>query len=93
MTSRPRIGWGIALTVIALALLGEPALATIAAELTDPDYLDDAGRIIGSPAAGPDPEHPGDRGGYAQFLTLAVMVGGLSFIAWRITRQIRRTAN
>lgn len=93
MTSRPRLQWGIVLTAIALALLVEPALAAVAAELTDPDYLDDAGRIIGSPAAGPDPEHPGDRGGYAQFLTLGVMVGGLSFIAWRITRQVRRTIN
>ncbi|MBT5582318.1 MAG: hypothetical protein HOH36_08135 [Acidimicrobiaceae bacterium] len=93
MRSRHPLGWGIALTMITLTFLIEPALAAVAAESTDPDYLDDAGRIIGSPAAGPDPEYPGDRGGYAQFLTLAVMIGGLSFIAWRITRQISRTTN
>jgi len=56
------------------------------AQVTDPEYLDEAGRIIGSPSAGPAPEHPGDRGGYAQLLTLGVMVGGVSFVAWRIRR-------
>ena len=79
------------MAALALMALAEPAFAAIAAESTDPDYLDDAGRIIGSPAAGPAPENPGDRGGYAQFLTLAVMVSGLGFIAWRISRQARAT--
>lgn len=81
------------MTAIAVALFVEPAFAAVAAETSDPDFLDDAGRIIGSPSAGPAPEHPGDRGGYAQFLTLAVMAGGLAFIAWRITRQASRNAD
>ncbi len=89
MKSRVHLAWVLVFAVIALTLVVEPALA----QSTDPDYLDDAGRIIGSPAAGPDPEHPGDRGGYAQFMTLAVMAGGIGFIAWRITRHARNTAD
>lgn len=50
-----------------------------------------AGRIIGSPDPGPDPEHSGDRGGWAQFLTLGAIVGGLGFIMWRIASSARRT--
>lgn len=65
-------------------------LADLAQEI-DPDYLDDAGRIIGSPAAGPKPQHSGDRGGWAQFATLGFLVVGLSFIAWRIRRSMNQT--
>ena len=54
----------------------------------DPDYVDDAGRIIGSPAPGPDPQHSGDRGGFAQPLTLAFLVSGVSFVAWRVRREM-----
>ena len=54
----------------------------------DPDYVDDAGRIIGSPAPGPDPQHSGDRGGFAQLLTLAFLVSGVSFVAWRVRREM-----
>ena len=57
------------------------------AQTTDPDYLDDAGRIIGSPAAGPKPEGNGDRGGYAQLLTAFMIFAGLTFIAVRIWRE------
>jgi hypothetical protein len=89
MSSRLHHVWVLVVVVVALTLLVEPAIA----QSTDPDYLDDAGRIIGSPSAGPDPEHPGDRGGYAQFMTLAVMTGGIGFIAWRITRHARNTAD
>jgi len=73
-----------------LAVMMVEPVAAFSAQVTDPDFLDDAGRIIGSPAAGPKPENPGDRGGYAQLITLAVMVGGVAFIGWRITRQVRR---
>ncbi|RMH69751.1 MAG: hypothetical protein D6683_15870, partial [Actinomyces sp.] len=55
--------------------------------------VDDApglGRSIGSPEAGPRPEHPGDRGGWAQLLTLAVLAGGVSVIMWRILHAARR---
>ena len=62
-------------------------VASLAQEI-DPDYLDDAGRIIGSPAAGPKPQHSGDRGGWAQFATLGFLVTGVSFIAWRIRRSM-----
>ncbi|GEM_PF-4523344 len=60
------------------------------AQVTDPDYINEAGRIIGTPAAGPKPEHPGDRGGYAQLLTLLMLALGVSFIGWRVWREARR---
>lgn len=67
------------------------ALVEFAQEI-DPDYVDDAGRIIGSPAPGPDPQHSGDRGGFAQLLTLAFLVSGVSFVAWRIRRAMTQAA-
>ncbi len=72
---------------VALGSLSTAAAAPV--QTTDPEYLDDAGRIIGSPDPGPSPEHPGDRGGYAQLLTLGVMASGVAFIGWRVTRQLR----
>lgn len=60
------------------------------AQTTDPDYVDEAGRIIGSPSAGPDPEHSGDRGGYAQLLTAAMIFAALTFIAWNIRREMAK---
>ena len=59
----------------------------LAQDSSDADFYDDAGRIIGSPAAGPKPENPGDRGGYAQLLTAFMIVAGLTFIAVRIWRE------
>ena len=54
------------------------------------DELPDGARtIIGSPDPGPKPEHPGDRGGWAQLLTLGVLVAAVSFIMWRIVRAAR----
>ncbi len=82
----------ITLAAISLAVLIEPAAAAGLAQSSDAEFIDDAGRIIGSPHAGPDPEHPGDRGGYAQLMTFGIMVGGISFIVWRVTRQIRQNA-
>ncbi|MEO0494591.1 MAG: hypothetical protein AAF081_14370 [Actinomycetota bacterium] len=69
------------------------AALELAQESGDADFYDDAGRIIGSPAAGPKPENPGDRGGYAQLLTAFMIFAGLSFIAfqiWRETAKARR---
>ena len=69
-------------------------IATIAgvladlAQVTDPEYIDDAGRIIGSPDPGPDPTHSGDRGGVLQFVLFFGLVGGVSFIAWRIRSEM-----
>jgi len=48
-----------------------------------------AGRIIGSPDAGPDPQHSGDRGGSLQFVTLGVVTAAIAFIIWRVTRASR----
>ncbi len=82
--------WLLTLAVLgAMAIILIEPVSALGAQVTDPDYLDDAGRIIGSPGAGPKPENPGDRGGYAQLLTLAVMVGGVGFIGWRVTRHLR----
>lgn len=68
------------------ALVG--LVADLAQSSTDADYLDDAGRIIGSPSAGPKPDNPGDRGGYAQLLTAIVLFTALAFIAWNIRREM-----
>ena len=50
-----------------------------------------ADRIIGSPEAGPDPLHSGDRGGSLQFATLGAVAAAVAFIMWRITRAARRS--
>jgi hypothetical protein len=71
-----------------MTMLALVQLLTGLAESIDPDFLDDAGRIIGSPAAGPKPQHGGERGGWAQFATLGFLVVGVSFIAWRIRRSM-----
>lgn len=47
--------------------------------------------IIGCDDAGPKPQNPGDRGGWAQFMTLGAVVVGLAFIAANIVRTARRT--
>jgi hypothetical protein len=100
MTDRfaPRL---IAVIVVALAASVYTAPTGAAAAdgdspttTADPfDELPDGARtIIGSPDPGPKPEHPGDRGGYAQFLTLGVLVAAVSFIMWRIVRAARAAA-
>jgi|GEM_PF-1444005 hypothetical protein len=73
----------LALIVVALTLAwSAPAVAQ--------DEVPDACRtIIGCPDAGPKPEHPGDRGGYAQFLTLGMLIVGVGFIGIKITRAVR----
>ena len=50
-----------------------------------------AGRIIGSPDAGPEPHQSGDRGGALQFATLGAVAAALALMAWRITRALRRS--
>lgn len=74
-----------ALAVIAFSV----AAATPAATAQSDDIPDDCRTIVGCPDAGPAPENPGDRGGYAQLLTLVVLVGGVGFIGWRIVRSAR----
>ncbi|MCY3851563.1 MAG: hypothetical protein OXF75_12330 [Acidimicrobiaceae bacterium] len=46
--------------------------------------------IIGCDDAGPEPQHPGDRGGWAQFMTLGAVAVGLAFIATKIIRAARK---
>lgn len=46
--------------------------------------------IIGCDDAGPKPQNPGDRGGWAQLMTLGVMALGLAFIVTKIVRSARR---
>ena len=45
--------------------------------------------IIGCVDAGPEPQSPGDRGGWAQLMTLAAVVIGVAFIATKIIRATR----
>lgn len=70
-----------------LILAGASGLLDLV-QVTDPEYLDDAGRIIGSPDPGPDPTHSGDRGGVLQFVLFFALAGGVSFIVWRIRREM-----
>ena len=79
--------FGIAFVFAALLLVPTPAAA-------QGDTLDCARTIVGCADAGPEPEHSGDRGGYAQFLTLGFLVGGVGFIGYKITSAVRaRDAN
>ena len=45
--------------------------------------------IIGCVDAGPKPQSPGDRGGWAQLMTLGAVVIGVGFIATKIIRATR----
>jgi len=90
-----RLGYLLALTV-ALSVgatvtpssvgAGDAAGAIVAQD----DIPDDAGRIIGSPDPGPDPEHSGDRGGAAQLVLFGALAVGVGFIGWRIVRAARQ---
>lgn len=55
--------------------------------------VDDTPVISGSiprPNSGVAPEDPGDRGGYLQLGLLAVLVGGIGFIGFRVVREGQR---
>jgi hypothetical protein len=69
-------------------------MAGVGAQVTPiDDDSEDApglGSIIGTPDAGPKPEDPGDRGGYAQLGLAVVLAGGIAFIGSRIVRESRR---
>lgn len=79
------------IAVVLLATLGVLLLASAAGAQSD-DIADQCRTIVGCADAGPKPENPGDRGGYAQLLLLTGLVGGIGFIAWRIVRSARATA-
>jgi len=73
---------------IALALV--VAIVMMAAPAAAQDDIPDACRtIIGCADAGPKPESPGDRGGYAQLLTLLVLACGVGFIAVKVSLAVR----
>lgn len=75
------------LTLVVATLLASAGGA--AAATPSDDIADQCRTIVGCADPGPDPEAPGDRGGYAQLLTLAVLAGGVGFIAWRVARSAR----
>lgn len=75
----------VIVVAVALLLLG----GTVPAAGQGDDLPDACRTIIGCPDAGPKPENPGDRGGYAQLLTLAGLAGGVAFIGWKISRAVR----
>jgi hypothetical protein len=72
----------LALVLLLVVVFAAPAAAQ--------DDIPDACRtIVGCPDAGPKPENPGDRGGYAQLLTLLVLAGGVGFIATKVGLAVR----
>ena len=78
-----------ALALVAL-LIAATFVATVGPAGAQADDIPDACRtIIGCADAGPKPESPGDRGGYAQLLTLAVLAGGVGFIGLKVTKAVR----
>ena len=67
------------------------AVAAPAVGVAQDDIPDACRTIIGCADAGPKPENPGDRGGYAQLLTLVVLAGGVGFIMTKVLRGVRST--
>ena len=68
------------------------AAQAVVAPVGSPAQDDDPARcrtIIGCAEAGPQPENPGDRGGYAQLLTLVVLFSGVGFIMTKVLRAAR----
>lgn len=88
----------VAVLSLALALTSVSALVgplvDASAQITpideEPDDAPGLGSIVGSPEAGPKPEDPGDRGGYAQLGLAVVILAGIGFIASRVVREARR---
>jgi hypothetical protein len=74
--------------VVALMLVLTLALAASPVAAQD-EIPDQCRTIIGCADAGPKPENPGDRGGYAQLLTLVVLAGGVGFIMTKVIRAAR----
>ena len=67
--------------------------------VTEADQADDvevgdlapgAGRIIGSPDPGPEPQHSGDRGGWRQLALLGALAVAVAAIMARILLAARR---
>jgi len=80
---------------IGLVAVSIPWVAPAAAQITPIDdepgtEAPGLGNIIGSPEAGPDPEDPGDRGGWAQLALAGILAGAVLFIGSRILAESRR---
>ena len=73
-----------------LAAVLVSTLGLVAPAAAQDDLPDQCRTIIGCPDAGPEPEHSGDRGGWAQLLTLAVMAVAVGVVLVRIVRVARR---
>lgn len=86
--------FGLALALSSLSAMVGP-LVDASAQITpideEPDDAPGLGSIVGSPEAGPKPEDPGDRGGYAQLGLALVLLAGVGFIGSRVVREARRT--
>lgn len=79
-----------------------PKSAVTEADRADADQADDvgdvevgdlapgAGRIIGSPDPGPEPQHSGDRGGWRQLALLGALAIAVAAIMARILLAARR---
>ena len=76
-----------------------PKSAVTEADQADADQADDvevgdlapgAGRIIGSPDPGPEPQHSGDRGGWRQLALLGALAIAVAAIMARILLAARR---
>lgn len=86
--------FSLALALSSISAMVGP-LVDVSAQITpideEPDDAPGLGSIVGSPEAGPKPEDPGDRGGYAQLGLAVVLLAGVAFIASRVVREARRT--
>ncbi len=90
--------------IVAIILAGTASLAapaggqsddgaertTTTAEPFDPAENPGYNNIIGSPEAGPDPEHAGDRGGWMQLALLGAIAVGAAVVLVRVARLASR---
>jgi hypothetical protein len=87
----------IGASTIAVGITELADVAPVGAQVTpiddEPEDAPGLGSIIGTPDAGPKPDDPGDRGGYAQLGLAVVLAGGIAFIGSRVVRESRRNLN
>lgn len=72
-----------------LAAVLVSTLGLVAPAAAQDDLPDQCRTIVGCADAGPEPEHSGDRGGWAQLLTLGVMATAVAFILTKVVRAAR----
>lgn len=97
-TLRPQARWRPSVSAGAVGVIGahhpdhDDPLPEDTGEGLDPvvEVPAGAGRIIGSPHAGPQPQQSGDRGGRLQLATLGALAAAVALIAWRVVRASRR---